>query len=182
MLITPWSGMKNIKIFPIILIILVSILMGCTEKTPSGTLVPTVAPTPDKTVLPTAVATTTPTPTPVTTPFFEPINYRVSVESGYGFYKVRAIKGNSSYDLPFAFDVRNFSINVGDSVRWINEDNFNFRLTIVSNESLWTGETGRLRWPGDRFEYTFNESGTYRFSIKEFKRLEPQKIIVNPRE
>jgi hypothetical protein len=156
-------------------------MMGCTEKTPAGTPVPTVAPTPNKTVLPTAFATTTPTPTPTETPFFEPINYRVWVDSIYGFYKVRAIKGNSSYDLPFSFDVRNFSINVGDSVSWINDDSDNFRMTIVSNESLWTGQTGRLRWLGDRFEYTFNETGTYTFSIYEFKRLEPQEIIVNPR-
>lgn len=168
--------MKNINFIVIILIIILSIFSGCAGKMPAPTATPTATPM----LLPTVVPTT-PAPTPVPTPAIGvPINYRVWIDSDYGFYKVRAIQGNSSLNLPQDYDVLNFTINVGDSVRWMNDDSYDFPLTIVSNEGLWTGRTGLMRWQGERFEYTFNKTGTYTFSIQEFPRIQNETIRVIP--
>jgi plastocyanin len=70
---------------------------------------------------------------------------------------------------------------VGDSVRWINDDSYDFPLTIVSNEGLWTGRTGRMRYQTGRFDYTFNRTGIYTFSIEECPHIENQTITVEPR-
>jgi hypothetical protein len=60
----------------------------------------------------------------------------------------------------------------------MNDDSYDFPFTLVSNEGLWTGRSGYLRWQGERFEYNFNKTGTYSFSIKEFPKIETQKITV----
>jgi len=106
--------------------------------------------------------------------------YRVWVDSDYGFYMIRAIRGNSSYDLPAGFNILNFTIHAGDSVRWINDDSYDFPLTVVSNEGLWSGRTGLMRYQTERFDYTFNRTGTYTFSIREYQDLENQTITVIP--
>ena len=106
--------------------------------------------------------------------------YRVWVDSDYGFFMVRAIRGNSSYDLPADFNKLNFTIRVGDSVRWINDDGYDFPLTIISNEGLWTGRTGLMRYQTETFTYTFNKAGTYTFSIEEWPILGNQTITVIP--
>lgn len=72
----------------------------------------------------------------------------------------------------------NFSINEGDTVRWINDDMYDYSLTLVNNEGLWTGETAFLEYQGKLFEYTFNKTGIYTFYIKEFPKIAPQKITV----
>lgn len=107
-----------------------------------------------------------------------PIQYRAWVDSDYGFYEVRAIKDNASYELALDFDTRNFSINEGDTVRWINNDLYDYSLTIVNNEGLWTGETAFLEYQGKLFEYTFNKTDVYTFHVKEFPKIAPQKITV----
>lgn len=106
--------------------------------------------------------------------------YRVWVDSDFGFYRIRALRGNSSYDLPPDFDILNFTIRVGDSVRWINDDSYDFPLTVVSNEGLWTGRTGLMRYQTEEFQYTFNRTGTYTFSIREYTDIPNQKITVIP--
>ncbi len=169
--------MKKIEQISIILVFLSSVFLGCVQE-PVGT--PT--PTPTATETPTPVPTTfIPTPTPAPTPSLGPVKYRVWLDSDLGFYRVRAIRGNSSLNLPPDFNILNFTINAGDSVRWMNDDSYDFPLTIVSNEELWTGRTGLMRWQGERFEYTFNMTGTYTFSIREYPRIRPQKIIVDMR-
>lgn len=161
-------------IWIIILILLTSIFLGCVGKQPvtEPLATPTPSPTPFQ-------KTPAPTPTPGYTPYpISSIQYRSWIDSEYGFYKVRAIKDNASYQLALDFDERNFTINEGDTVRWINDDMFDYSLTLVSNEGLWTGETAFLESQGLLFEYTFNKTGIYTFHIKEFPKIAPQKITV----
>lgn len=170
----------NIKIILIVLLIVSSFFLGCVE-TPSGTPIPTMKPT--ETIVPTIPATVPATliPTPAPSPEISlPVKYRVWIDSDLGFYRLRAIKGNSSFRLPSDFNILNFSIKVGDTVRWMNDDSYDFPMTITSDEGLWTGRTGLMRYQGERFEYTFNRTGTYSFSIREYPRIERQKITVNP--
>ncbi|VVB96352.1 Uncharacterised protein [uncultured archaeon] len=169
----------NIKIILIVLGIVSSVFLGCVE-TPSGTPIPTVKPA--ETTVPTTVpATLMPTPAPSPSPEISlPVKYRVWIDSDLGFYRVRAIRGNSSFELPSDFNILNFSIKAMDMVRWMNDDSYDFPMTITSDEGLWTGRTGLMRYQGERFEYTFNRTGTYSFSIREFPLIEHQKITVNP--
>jgi len=163
-------------IWIILLILLTSVFLGCVEKQP--VTVPVVTPTPSPTIVQvTPVPTLTPAPeiTPAPT---SPIQYRSWIDSDYGFYKVRAIKDNVSYELALDFDTRNFSINEGDTVRWINDDMYDYSLTLVSTEGLWTGRTAFMLYQGQLFEYTFNKTGIYTFNIKEFPKIAPQKITV----
>ncbi len=170
------------RIILIALIIVSTALTGCVE-TPTGTPAPTVKPIATaiaQTPIPN-ISTPTVTITPVPSPGTGlPVRYRVWIDSDLGFYMVRAMRGNSTLDLPPDFEILNFSIKVGDKVRWLNDDSYDFPMTLVSNESLWTGRAGLMRYQGERVEYTFNKTGTYTFSIQEFPRLEHQKITVNP--
>jgi hypothetical protein len=107
-------------IWIIILILQASFFLGCIQKQqvaePSTTPAPTPSPTPFMTI-PASI------PTPANTPYpISQINYRSWIDSDYGFYKVRAIIGNASYQLASDFDIHNFTINKGDTVRWINDD------------------------------------------------------------
>jgi hypothetical protein len=166
------SDMKIIWI--IILILQTSFFLGCVGKQPvtEPLATPTPSPTPFQ-------ITPAPTPIPGYTPYpISPIKYRSWIDSDYGFYKVRAIKDNAFYQLASDFDTRNFSINEGDTVRWINDDMYDYSLTLVNNEGLWTGRTAFLQYQGLRFEYTFNKTGIYTFHVKEFPKLAPQKITV----
>ncbi|HEY9204331.1 MAG TPA: hypothetical protein VIO58_00285 [Candidatus Methanoperedens sp.] len=173
----------NSRIILIVLIIVSTALPGCVE-TPTGTPAPTVKPAATETITPTPVATiSTPTATPTTVPTLEPglpVRYRVWIDSDLGFYMVRAMRGNSTLNLSSDFEILNFSIKVGDKVRWLNDDSYDFPLTLVSKEGLWTGRAGLMRYQGERVEYIFNNTGTYTFSIQEFPRIAPQRITVNP--
>lgn len=174
------AGMKIIKLVAFAIIILSSVFPGCVQP-PAGTPTPTVTPTVIKTLQPTAVPTTY-IPTPTSAPVLElPVKYRVWIDSDYGFYRIRAIQENYTLQLPPDLDILNITIRVGDSVRWINDDSYDFPLTVVSNEGLWTGRTGLMRYQGERFEYTFNKTGIYTFSIREYPRIQQQKITVKPR-
>ena len=86
--------------------------------------------------------------------------------------------GNVSYQLALDLDTHNFTINKGDTVRWINDDMYDYSLTLVNNEGLWTGQTGFLEYQGKFFEYTFNKTGVYTFHVKEFPKIAPQRITV----
>ncbi len=173
--------MKINKLIPVVIVIISLFFLGCVNPQ-VGTPAPTPTPTVTKTMLPTVFPTLSPTPalTVSPTPSLEPIMYRVWVDSDYGFYRVRAIRGNSSYDLPAGFNTLNFTIRAGDSVRWINDDSYDFPLTVVSNEGLWSGRTGLMRYQTERFDYTFNKTGTYTFSIEEWPNIENQTITVKP--
>lgn len=170
--------MKMIKLAAFAIIILLSVFPGCVQP-PAGTPTPTVTPTIIKTPQPTAVPTTY---IPAPSPAMElPIKYRVWIDSDYGFYRIRAIRENYTLLLPPDFDILNLTIRVGDGVRWMNDDSYDFPLTVASNEGLWTGRTGLMRYQGERFEYTFNKTGIYTFSIREYPRIQQQKITVKQR-
>lgn len=170
--------MKNIKSILVILFILSSVFLGCIEEKPAGT--PTATPTATETPLPTVVpATPRPTPAPGVV---IPVKYIVWIDSDFGFYRVRAVKGSAPLQLPPDFNIMNFTVNAKDKVRWINDDSYDFPLTVISNEGLWTNRTGYLRWQGDRFEHIFNETGTFTFSIREYPRIQNLKIIVKKGE
>ncbi|MGB8217515.1 MAG: hypothetical protein WCE94_09460 [Candidatus Methanoperedens sp.] len=171
--------MKINKIIPVVIVIISLFFLGCVNP-PAPT--PTATPTATGTMQPTVSPTQSPTPalTATPAPSLEPVMYRIWVDSDYGFYRIRAIQGNSSYDLPAGFNILNFTIRTGDSVRWINDDSYDFPLTVVSNDGLWSGRTGLMRYQTERFDYTFNMTGTYTFSIREYQDLENEKITVIP--
>lgn len=166
------------KTLALILLVSLSVFaLGCVGKPPEVTPVPTPSPTPTPVQTPLATPTPTPVPTPTPAPK-EAVTYMVWIDSDYGFSEVRAVKGTTYLHLPADFNVRNFTISVGDKVRWINDDSYDFPLTIVSNEGLWTNRIGYLRWRIDSFEYIFNETGVYDVYIKEYPRLKHQTITV----
>jgi hypothetical protein len=172
--------MKKITIISIILIISSSVFLGCVgEEKP----VPTPTPEATETVAPTAapiIQIPTSLPTPVTTPRLFPVTYKVWIDSDRGFYQVRAVNGTTYIPLPSDFNILNFTISAGDKLEWINDDSYDFPITVVSNEGLWEERGANyLRWQDAQFEYTFNKTGTYTFSIKEYPRIQHQKIIVD---
>ncbi|MCX9011847.1 MAG: hypothetical protein OIN66_12080 [Candidatus Methanoperedens sp.] len=175
--------MEITRIIPIVLVTLLLFFTGCVGKTPVGTPAPTTTvvttETPQQTMVPTV-----PAPTPSLTPSLTPAlhaKYIIWLDSDYGFYRVRAVRDNTSLKLPSDFDILNFSIYIGDKVRWMNDDSYDFPLTLVSKEGLWSGRAGLMRYQGEKVEYTFNKTGTYTFYIQEYPRLPQQKItVVNP--
>jgi len=172
--------MTNIKLI-LTIIILSSVFLGCVVPTePAGTPAPTppATPTVTATVKPTYTPAPLPTPSPAIRKSF-PVTYKVWIDSDYGFVKARAVNGTTNVPLPSDFDILNLSINVGDRVIWINDDSYDWPLTVISREGLWTNRSGYLRYNYQKFGYTFNKSGTYTVSIKEYSRKQ-QKIVVNP--
>jgi hypothetical protein len=169
--------MKINKLIPVAIIIISVFFLECVNPpTPTPTATPTATVQPS--VFPTQSSTSPLTTSP--TPSSEPIMYRVWVDSDYGFFQVRAIMGNDSYNLPAGFNILNFTIHTGESVRWINDDSYDFPITVVSNEGLWSGRTGLMRYQTETFDYTFNMTGTYTFSIGEYHDLPNQTITVVP--
>lgn len=159
--------MKHFKSVQIIFIaVILSSLSGCMEKTGE---IPAVTPiaTEKETV---AVSTPVIEPTEIKTP----VKYLVLFDD-YGFNQVL----ETTYKKKVAYEKSNrtLTINVGDTVEWKNE--YDFKLTLVSDQGLWTpGETRAIMT--DRvFNYTFNSPGTFTFSI-ERERVTPLTIIVSP--
>lgn len=164
--------MRNIKLISIILIILLSVFLGCVEP-PAGTPTPTATPTATETIQPTVVPTTPiPTPTPVSR---KPLLYKSYVDQDYGFKRV--IEANNT---PFVYDNLTLNIQVEDTVMWINDADPDEKLTIMSEQNLWNESSGLLRWNYQFLNYTFTQPGTYGVYVKEYPRLRHQKIIVNP--
>lgn len=175
--------MEITRIIPIVLVTLILFFTGCVGETPVGTPAPTATPVTTEAPQPTIVPTV-PAPTPTLTPAGTPVRrtkYVVWLDSDYGFYRIRAVRDNTSLRLPSEFNILNFSIYTGDRIRWINDDSYDFPLTLASSEGLWSGRAGLMRYQGERVEYTFNKTGTYTFHIQEYPRLPQQKItVVNP--
>ena len=163
--------MTNFKILSIFVIVLSLIFLGCIDQKPTGTPTPTATPIATPTAVPTVVATTPqPTPTPVRTQAL----YISEVDDLYGFRKVTVKNGSSNYIN------HTLTINAGDSVKWISVTNNNYSLTVVSREGLWNNSSSRMRYVLSWFNYTFTQPGNYEVYLKEFPKVVPQKIIVNP--
>lgn len=106
--------------------------------------------------------------------------YKSYVDQDYGFYRITPMDQNqtTSYDK----NNRTLIINVSDSIVWVNDATPDVPLTIISEQGLWNNTVARLRWNYQKFNYTFNESGTYSFYIKEYPKEQHQTIIVDPIE
>jgi plastocyanin len=94
----------------------------------------------------------------------------------YSFYKVM----ETSHKI---VEYQNFTltINVGDTVEWRNNADYNDILTLVSVEGLWDSADLRAKLMNNKgFNYTFAKSGTYIFRVKEEPKILPQTIIVKP--
>lgn len=117
------------------------------------------------------------------------VTYKASVDYDYGFYKVigSGIKPatdtepSSTYFVTTNYTKQNLTINVGDTVIWINYDPKDWQLTIISEQGLWSERNSRLKWSYQKFNYTFTEPGIYSVYVKENDKLH-QTIIVNPIE
>ncbi|MCL7476231.1 MAG: cytochrome P460 family protein [Methanosarcinales archaeon] len=108
--------------------------------------------------IPNATQTPVATPTPEPTPRPEPTNVSIWIK-GFGF-------------TPH----KNMVINMGDTVVWWNRETFKNPRDIISEEGLWD-EPVHLNFM-KKFYYTFNETGTYNFSLKYNEVGSRQKITV----
>jgi hypothetical protein len=141
---------------------------GCLQepKKPTSIVTPAVSVSP-------TISVTAPVKTPIET-VRTPSSYIVFIDD-YSFYKVTETTNKG-------FEYKNFTLNInaGDTVEWRNEATYNDKLTLVSNQGLWTPGEIRAILIDRGFNYTFNTPGTYTFNIKEEPRILPQTIIVKP--
>jgi len=133
--------MKGVVVFLILISLLFSGCVGDEEKA-----VPEVTPTETVTETPTEIETPTemqiPTEEPTPTP--EPKTWMIRLEH---FLVV-----------PSALEV-----NKGDTVVWMNfQDNPKRLFTLVSKDGLWEDTNIGYRLT---FKYTFNETGTYNYTV-----------------
>ncbi len=101
------------------------------------------------------------------------VTYISLVDRSKGFNKVINTAGIIQ---PYENNVIN--INIGDTIIWINND-ISDRITIISEQGLWKDNDAMLLYTGRRFNYTFNDIGTYIFHIEQYKTLSKQTVIVS---
>lgn len=101
------------------------------------------------------------------------ITYRSLIDGYHGFYKVVIAGGDS-----IQYENNTININVGDNIVWINDDQSDM-LTIINDQGLWGNDTAILKYYGRQFNYTFNRSGIYTFSIKQYSAFPKQTVIVS---
>lgn len=161
--------MKHIRIYMVACVILVISFLpsGCLqepEKPPAMTT-PTVSVSP-------SISGTSPAGTPVETVRTES-RYIVFIDD-YGFNKVSETTNKK-------IEYKNFTlnINVGDTVEWRNEADYNDILTLISDQELWAQGDLRTKLISKPFNYTFTKPGTYTFRLEQEKRY-IQTIIVLP--
>ena len=90
-----------------------------------------------------------------------PKEVKVYVDSDMGFYKIRGV---GSENFP------NITINVNDTVTWINDDSWDMPVYIHSQEMLWSVHEERLLYNYRHLSYTFNTSGIYTIMVKDARR------------
>ncbi len=161
--------MKQLKSIQIVFIIIIlsAFSPGCLDALNGNPSV-----TPAATVKET-VSTSTPTLTPAETARTT-LNYKVYVDEYYGFRKVI----ETTYKKEVEYKNLTLTINTGDTVEWLNDNDY--KITLVSDQGLWTPGELRAILMNRGFNYTFNEPGTYTFGIKEEPRVVHQTIIVKP--
>lgn len=104
------------------------------------------------------------------------ITYRSYVDQDYGFYRV--IDYTTHKPALYEEKTKTLTINVGDTVEWINDATPDEPLTIISKDGLWGNRSAYLRWNYQKFNYTFNQSGTYDIYIREYPTEQHQTIVV----
>ncbi len=100
--------------------------------------------------------------------------FRVYVDSDYGFYRVLDMTSHNSS----GYTNHTLTINVGDTVEWMNDATPDERLTILSKDELWSNTSALLRWNYQKYNYTFTTPGIFNFSIKEYPRVKAMTISV----
>ena len=98
--------------------------------------------------------------------------YKSYVDMEFGFYRVIDITTLK----PTKYEGRTLTIDLGDTVTWINDDN-NGSITIISEEDIWNAEDSFLG-NEDTFSYTFENPGKYIIYIQEDPTIR-QTILVN---
>jgi len=101
--------------------------------------------------------------------------YRTTVDADYGFYKVRNLNHQNATVL---FENKTLTINDGDTVEWMSLTDPDEKLTIVSDEGLWGNTSGILPWSFKKYNYTFNDVGTYNVHLKQYPRLHQRIVVV----
>jgi len=125
----------------------VVLFAGCIDEKETIAPTPTPTPTPQPTPTPAATVIPTPEPTVLPTPAVTPVS--------------REPKTQIVWIKTFAFTPRNPTIHVGDTIKWINDqERPKIDYKLVSEEGLWENHTIMY---GNRFEYTFNRSGNYTY-------------------
>lgn len=92
--------------------------------------------------------------------------YVVFTDREFGFWGVRSYNINHTIN----YTGRTLNINTGDTIEWMNMDNEEDRITIMSDNILWEGGK-TLGGVGSKFRFTFNSSGMYKFHIVENVRV-----------
>lgn len=161
--------MKQIKSIQIVFIVIIlsGFSPGCLDALNGNP-----AATPTATVKETDAAST-----PVLTPdetARTPLSYKVYVDEYYGFRKVV----ETTYKKEVDYKNLTLTIYTGDKVEWLNDNDY--KITLVSDQGLWTPGELRAILMNRGFNYTFTDPGTYTFRIKEEPRVLPQTIIVKP--
>ncbi len=114
-------------------------------------------------------------------PFKDPVTYRIIVDQDYGFFRIYKMTDNkisSDYIIP---ENNTLIISEGDIVTFASDSKSDQRLTIISEEQLWSDEDGSLAYAGKEFSYKFDNSGIFNVYIKENPSLE-QKIVIETNE
>lgn len=101
--------------------------------------------------------------------------YKVHVDEQYGFYKVRASDPTHKVE----YQDRTLQINTSDTVEWINYNDPDYKIVLLSDPVLWDNTSGILRWGLQKYNYTFNTPGIFKIYEKSFPKLY-QIIIVYP--
>jgi plastocyanin len=112
--------------------------LGPTLPPATPTPMPTATPIPTPTPVPTATPTPTPSPTPA------PMIHDVSMESGNVFVPA------------------DITINVGDTIRWTNNDSINHDARSDDGTTFMSADeypSPNFMTPGDMYEFTFNSEG-----------------------
>lgn len=83
------------------------------------------------------------------------------VDGHNGFYNVY----NENTGEYINYENYTFNISVGDKVIWVNEDSSDI-VNLISGQYLWENERSTLSYKGRKFEYIFNDPGTYTFNLE----------------
>lgn len=101
------------------------------------------------------------------------VTYKVYIDPGYGFYKVRDVTTFKA--APYDIINHTLTIRQGDAIAWVNDADTKVSLSIVSDQGLWKGAAKLDK------TYIFTYAGTYTFYIAEYSGKK-QTVIINPTE